>query len=151
GSAARLFLQIDSIVAQRGGIPKILMIAERIMEDFYSGLPAELPRLSEAVRVRRNFAAILEPLGNVTSQPLMGLVAIPIRYAFALHLVVPQLWHEVGQYVFWAEYSPAQRPRVDWEIALDSGSPGMTPFQRMAEAFEVDFQLRADMFADLLV
>ena len=149
GSAARLFLQIDSIVAQRGGIPKILMIAERIMEDFYARLPEDLPRLP-ALQGKRSFAAILEPLGNVTSQPLMGLVSIPIRYAFALHLVVPQLWHEVGQYVFWAEYSPLQRQRVDWEISR-SGSPDIAPSQRMAEAFEVDFQLRADMFADLLV
>lgn len=150
GSAARLFLQIDSIVAQRGAIPKILMIAERIMEHFYSRLPAELPRL-KLVRARRNFAAILEPLGNVTSQPLMGLVAIPIRYAFALHLVVPQLWHEVGQYVFWAEYSPAQRARVDRDISLETEDANMTPSRRQTEAFAVDFHLRGDMFADLLV
>jgi hypothetical protein len=150
GSAARLFLQIDSIVAQRGAIPKILMIAERIMEDFYSGLPAELPRL-QAVRGRRNFAAILEPLGNVTSQPLMGLVSIPIRYAFALHLVVPQLWHEVGQYVFWADYSPSQRARVDQDLSLAAGDPDVSPTARQDEAFLVDFHLRADMFADLLV
>ncbi|MFL6235978.1 MAG: hypothetical protein ACJ76N_22795 [Thermoanaerobaculia bacterium] len=153
GSAARLFLQIDSIVAQRGGIPKILMIAERIMEDFYAGLP-RFPKgrpWRPALPGKRSFAAILEPLGNVTSQPLMGLVSIPIRYAFALHLVVPQLWHEVGQYVFWAEYSPAQRQRVDWELSRGSGSPDIAPSQSMAEAFEIDFQLRADMFADLLV
>jgi len=150
GSAARLFLQIDSIVAQRGAIPKILMIAERIMEQFYSRLPAELPRL-QPVRARKNFAAILEPLGNVTSQPFMGLVAIPVRYAFALHLVVPQLWHEVGQHVFWAEYSPSQRARVDWEFALDAADASKTPSRRQTEAFAVDLHLRGDMFADLLV
>ncbi len=150
GSAARLFLQIDSIVAQRGAIPKILMIAERIMEDFYSRLPKELPRLPP-IHTSRNFAAVLEPQGNVTSQPLMGLVSIPIRYAFALHLVVPQLWHEVGQYVFWAEYSPSQRPRVDRDLSLDTEDPDMTPSRRQAQAFAVDLQLRADMFADLLV
>jgi hypothetical protein len=149
-SAERLFLQIDSIVAQRGAIPKILMIAERIMADFYSLLPESLPRL-QSIRAGKSFAAILEPLGNVTSQPLMGLVAIPIRYAFALHLVVPQLWHEVGQYVFWAEYSPSQRARVDKEFSLDSESPLKTPSRRQTEAFAVDFHLRADMFADLLV
>jgi hypothetical protein len=149
GSAARLFLQIDSIVAQRGAIPKILMIAERIMEHFYSRLPAELPRYAETVRVRRNFAAILEPLANVTSQPLMGLVAIPIRYAFALHLVVPQLWHEVGQYVFWAEYSPQVRPHADWNFSLRNHDE--SPSRTQTEAFAVAFHLRADMFADVLV
>jgi hypothetical protein len=149
-SAARLFLQIDSIVAQRGAIPKVLMIAERIMADFYSLLPGDFPRL-QAVRTKKNFAAILEPLGNVVSQPLMGLVAIPIRYAFALHLVAPQLWHEVGQYVFWAEYSPSQRARVDWELSRDVEGPGKTPSRLNAEAFVVDFHLRSDMFADLLV
>lgn len=148
GSGARLFLQIDSIVAQRGAIPKILMIAERIMKDFYHQLPRELhgPRGPQ----RDHFAAILEPLGNVTSQPLMGLVSIPIRYAFALHLVVPQLWHEVGQYVFWAEHSPSHRPSVDLEISQRTDS-SMTPSDRMNEAFFTDFHLRADMFADLLV
>lgn len=149
GSAARLFLQIDSIVAQRGAIPKILMIAERIMKDFYRQLPRELHGARSSQR--RDFAAILEPLGNVTSQPLMGLVSIPIRYAFALHLVVPQLWHEVGQYVFWAEYLPAQRLRRDLEISQRSEDSSMTPSRRMAESFEVDYHLRADMFADLLV
>jgi hypothetical protein len=146
GSAARLFLQVDSIVAQRGAIPKILIIAERIMEDFYSRLPSELPR-RVVLRSKRRFAAILEPLGNVTSQPLMGSVSIPIRYAFSLHLVVPQLWHEVGQYVFWAEYTP----HLEREISLSSMDPDMGASRSMVYDFEVDFQLRADMFADLLV
>ena len=150
GSAARLFLQIDSIVAQRGAIPKILMIAERIMEDFYAQIPPELARLPD-LRARRSFAAILEPLGNVASQPLMGLVSIPIRYAFALHFVVPQLWHEVGQYVFWAEYSPSQRARVDLDLSLSGADSDKTMSRRSSEAFEVDYHLRADMFADLMV
>ena len=81
----------------------------------------------------------------------MGLVAIPIRYAFALHLVVPQLWHEVGQYVFWAEYSPSQRTRVDWDLSLDAADVSKTPSRRQTEAFAIDLHLRGDMFADLLV
>lgn len=150
GSSGRLFLQIDSIVAQRGAIPKILMIAERIMQDLYRRLPPELHGPGQGVS-KREFAAILEPLGNLTSQPLMGLVTIPVRYAFALHLVVPQLWHEVGQYVFWAEYSPWQRARVDFEIAQEPVDTAMTPSRQKVESFAVDFHLRADMFADLLV
>lgn len=149
-SSARLFLQVDSIVAQRGAIPKILMIAERIMQDFYHMLPPGLHG-RETPAPTRHFAAILEPLGNVTSQPLMGLVSIPIRYAFALHLVVPQLWHEVGQYVFWAEYGPAHRARVNLQIAREDGNPEMTHSRQKEESFDVDFQLRADMFADVLV
>lgn len=155
GSAARLFLQVDSIVAQRGAIPKILMIAEWLMEHFYSRLPrvllSRVLQRAESTPVRQNFAAILEPLGNVTSQPLMGLVAIPTRYAFALHLVVPQLWHEVGQYVFWAEYSPQQRARVDQELTATIADLDRSPSEVQQEAFDVDFHLRADMFADLLV
>lgn len=150
GSASRLFLQVDSIVAQRGAIPKILMIAERIMQAFYRQLPAALPgRGKKSLHTR--FAAILEPLGNVSSQPLMGLVAIPVRYAFALHWVVPQLWHEVGQHVFWAEYSPSQRARVEREISLGVGDPKLTPSHVTFESFAIDYHLRADMFADLLV
>jgi len=148
GSSARLFLQIDSIVAQRGAIPKILMIAERIMRDFYRQLPLTLHSGRDPLAKR--FAAILEPQGNVTS-PSLGLVSIPIRYAFALHLVAPQLWHEVGQYVFLAEYSPAQRARVNREIARTPIGYGMTPSRRKLESFKIDFELRGDMFADLLV
>lgn len=148
GSSARLFLQIDSIVAQRGPIPKILMIAERIMEDFYRRLPVQFHG-GNAPKHKR-FAAILEPQGNVTS-PSWGLVAVPIRYAFALHLVVPQLWHEVGQYVFCAEYSPAKRERDRGESARESVDPEASLFRQKLESYRIDYELGGDMFADVLV
>ena len=93
-----LFGRRSSIPESRGSLQKLLYLADRLVNEFYD-------RISTSVKSGLEgsgpcFATVYEPIETIKSERYIGIIRVPSRYAFSLHLVLPQLWHEVGQFIF---------------------------------------------------
>ena len=149
GAFERLFRQIDSVVAQRGSIPKILFITEGLMKGFYRSIPGSVTGIRETRD--RTFSAVYEPQAAVSSHPSIGLVNIPLRYAFSLHLVLPQIWHEVAEFIFYERFLKNRARRLQFEETLAALKEKVAQADVDDLTFRLDYELRVDMFSDLLV
>lgn len=99
GSFDELFLQTDRAVVYRGSVQKFLYLADLLMNDFAARVSKrQLPPL---------FAAMYDAVGRTSTLRASGLVRIPVRHLFTLPDVIPDLWHEVGVYLFYKFVRPS--------------------------------------------
>ncbi len=102
GSFDDLFSPSDSVAAYRGSLQKILFISDNLTQQFYRRIDTPL---RDTRNKRYRFATIYKPQAAMSSEPLVGVINIPARHAFSLHLILPQLWHEVGQCCFHSNFT----------------------------------------------
>ncbi len=158
GSFDDLFSPSDSLASYRGSLQKVLFIADNLAQEFYWCLDPPLRARDD--RVHR-FSTIYRPQSVMSSAPLIGVINVPVRHAFSLHLILPQLWHEVGQYVFHRMFTLPLSTKTEKRLA--------TLLERLEEAKEKGkinkfiwmedgtlardalIQDTSDMFSDLLV
>ncbi len=140
GSFEDLFNPSVSLPAIRGGLQKLLYVADNLLQEFYEQYQSSLRQESIA---EGSFSTIYEPSSTIKSERYLGIIKIPVSYAFTLHMVVPQLWHEVGQYIFSQRYHPFS-PRIERRMRDLKQRSSTTP----ATALWKD---AADMYADLVV
>lgn len=99
----------DRIVAYRGGVQKLLLITDHLLNSFLSEIDSSPTELDAATAL---FATVHEPINAIRSEPALGFVKLPLRHRFSLPLVLPQLWHEVGQFVFRRRYPIPEHPET---------------------------------------
>ncbi len=146
GSFEPLFKHSYGLTNYRGGLQKPLLIADRLLHQFYSLLPDALKTDGRAGAPL--FATIFTSDATIASKRLTGVIQVPIRYAFSLHLVLPQLWHEAGQHVFHNLYSAPESTlasELDRRIRSLGGA-----FDQEDSRQQVVHDL-SDSFADILV
>ncbi len=95
GSFEEIFGVSDRLSSFRGGLQKFLILADQILHGFFLRVrpPGHWPDCPR-------FATIHEPVDEIKSIPLLGIVKIPYKNRFSLARVVPDLWHEVGVHMF---------------------------------------------------
>ncbi len=158
GSFDDLFSPSDCLASYRGSLQKILFIADNLTQEFYW-------RLDPPLRVQSDsgyrFSTIYRPQSVMSSEPLIGVINVPVRHAFSLHLILPQLWHEVGQYVFHRTFTQPLSTKTErrleallnrLEEAKSSGEiSGYIWMEDGMLARDALVQDTSDMFSDLLV
>ena len=166
GSFNHMFQPSQSLSAYRGGVQTILFIADNLIKEFYNridpalkkfdlpGQPYPTPELA--------FTTVYEPVGSILSERFTGVIQIPLRYTFAIHMVLPQLWHEVAQGVFQQHYSlpnyaidqrlRAVKKQLDKaEKKQPGGTQGASSRNFLPLEVKELQQHLSDMYSDLLV
>lgn len=138
GSFEEFLGQSDRAVFYRGGAQKMLFLADCLMNEFYRRAAPSLGKYAAlGVRVARDiplFASLYDAVGNIESEVNTGLVRVPARDVFLLAATLPDLWHEVGTYIFMND--------LDFKShALDFNEPGTRDL----------YVEMADHFGDLVV
>jgi hypothetical protein len=82
--------QNERVVSYRGGVQKLLYLADSLLNEYAS-------HVGEG---GTGLVCLYDPIDTVQSYPNLGIVQIPARYLFLLPLAVNHLWHEVGTYAF---------------------------------------------------
>jgi len=91
-----LFRSSNSVSSYRGGLQKVLLIADMLLLEFLNRLPS---KLAESLsHYGASCASAFTSNGVVHSKTYLGIIRIPLRFSFSLHLVLPQLWHEASQH-----------------------------------------------------
>jgi hypothetical protein len=96
GRFEEFLAQNERVVSYRGGIQKLLFLADSLLNSYAQRVYAseEEPALM----------SLYDPIDLVTSMRVVGFVRIPVRYIFVLPLAISHLWHEVGVHWFYAKY-----------------------------------------------
>ncbi|MDP9190122.1 MAG: hypothetical protein M3P06_00260 [Acidobacteriota bacterium] len=129
-SFEEMLMQNDRNVVYRGSVQKFLFLADALMNDFATSVNGGwVPPL---------FCTMYDSVPKIMSMPSMGIVRIPARHLFALPLVVPDLWHEVGVYWFYKRVA---------RIVFDTRGPD----GRTRETTDAEYLTLGDRFADLVV
>jgi hypothetical protein len=97
GSFLQFFDQSGHVSAYRGGVQKLLHITDHLADELYT-VATRPQRTGE--RPWPLFATTYEPIDSIRSEPVLGVIMIPLRYRFTIPLVLPQIWQEVGQFLF---------------------------------------------------
>jgi hypothetical protein len=103
GSFDEFLGQSDRALFYRGGAQKMLLLADCLMNDFYASAAPSVYNLPEELKIRpvlSVFATLYDAVERIKSVVGTGLVRIPARNVFKLASVIPDLWHEVGTYIF---------------------------------------------------
>jgi len=153
GSFEALFKRSYSVTSYRGGMQKSLLIADGLAHVFHDSLPAAL---RQDDRDARPLVTVFKSGGTITDVRLTGVIQIPLRYAFSLQLVLPQIWHETAQLVFQQQYSPptpdAQRLDDDLRVLDERLLATMGPKSPSLWQSKNDlFEQLGDAYSDLLV
>jgi hypothetical protein len=138
-SVSNPFRERKTIPEARGSLQKVLFLADCLVSEFYQDIDSSVK--SEILEPGTFFATVYEPIGTIISQTHTGIIRIPSRYAFSLHLVLPQLWHEVGQFIFQNRYGHPFSKLTD--AVIKENARKETRLLLLAES--------ADLYADLLV
>ena len=137
GRFEEFLAQDERVVSYRGGIQKLLYLADELLNSYAKRVyaPSEEPALM----------SLYDPVDVVESMRVVGFVRIPVRYVFALPLAIAHLWHEVGVHWFYSKYWNPQDPR--------SRKRAFTEYDRIASARPHDESAseadRIDMLTDL--
>lgn len=110
GSFEDLSNQSRSLPSYRGGLQKVLYIADNLLHEFHASIDEPLRHEGDS---NPEFYTVYEPKSTIRSLSRIGLIKIPMRYTYALHLVLPQLWHEVGTFLFQQSYPIPFCPTTD--------------------------------------
>ena len=113
GSFGNLFNQPFSAPAIRGSLQKMLFTADGLIREFFGFLPKQLTMDPVATEEGRaplpprapRLVAAFSPTTCIRSLRYLDIVEIPSRYAFSLQIVLPQLWHEVAQCIFFRQFN----------------------------------------------
>lgn len=90
GSYEEILGQSDRSVVYSGGVQKFLFLSDQLANDFARRLvPKDTPR----------FATIFDSVKTIISFRT-GLMRVPTSEIFSFALIVPDLWHEVGGYLY---------------------------------------------------
>jgi hypothetical protein len=103
GSFEEFLGQSDRALSYRGGAQKMLFLADCLMNDFYAHAALAPYSQSDAETIEPTpavFATLYDSVDHIQSQDFTGLVRVPARDVFLLASVLPDLWHEVGVYIF---------------------------------------------------
>ncbi len=157
----RLFGQRGNVPESRGGLQKILYVADDLLNELWERIDDAMK--PEHLRGKRFLVTLFEPTDTILSDRYTGIIRIPSRYAFMLQMVLPQLWHEVGQFLFHNEFGAATselmesiyavaeaedlRRREKREEQNDPAPPGVSLVPSASELL----RMVADHYADLLV
>ncbi|HYC58661.1 MAG TPA: hypothetical protein VEK79_03765 [Thermoanaerobaculia bacterium] len=102
GSYEEILGQSDRSVVYSGGVQKFLFLSDQLVKDFARRVePKETPR----------FATIFDSVKTIYSFRT-GLIRVPTSEIFSFPLIVPDLWHEVGGYLFFLRIAGSLRPRL---------------------------------------
>lgn len=97
GRFEEFLAQNERVVSYRGGIQKMLYIAD-CLTNAYARPILRAPEDS-------SFVTLYDPVDTVVNMRKAGFIRVPVRYLFFLPLAITHLWHEVGMYVFFSDYS----------------------------------------------
>ncbi len=128
----------QSVTGTRGSLQKLLFIADNLLHEFYLRVPSALRQNDSPT-----LSTLYEPIDTISSIRFTGLIRVPDSYAFSLHLVLPQLWHEVGQFVFQEAFSGPSSPETEEFFRRSNVPLDVDREELMAEA--------ADVFSDHIV
>jgi hypothetical protein len=138
GRFEEFLAQNERVVSYRGGIQKMLYIADELTDAYATQI---LPSESE-----RTFVTLYDPVDTVVNMRSAGFIRVPVRYLFFLPLAITHLWHEVGVHVFFSNYSiPFDERARSRAASFFERSPSQTP-QEIARIYvEV-----AEMYGDFI-
>jgi hypothetical protein len=96
GRFEEFLAQNERVVSYRGGIQKLLYLADALMNSYAARVldPGNPPA----------FMSLFDPIDIVLAMRIGGFVRVPVRYLFVLPLSITHLWHEVGVFQFYAKY-----------------------------------------------
>jgi len=152
GSFHRIFHYSDTIAPQRGGLQKVLFLADNLMQEFYARLPSCFKVSPYGPLI---FISVQEPESTISTAKLLGVIKIPARHAFSIHLITPQLWHEVAQHIFIEVYRSPLPEKLNRRLLYLSNV--LREEQGRSESNEISIDPQnitlqlSDMVADLLV
>jgi len=113
GSFDEFLGQSDRALFYRGGAQKMLFLADCLMNEFYSrSATTTRPQLAEDTTIGPVpfvFASLYDAVERIESVVGAGMIRIPARNVFKLAAVVPDLWHEVGTYIFFDQLDDFRR------------------------------------------
>jgi hypothetical protein len=130
-SFEEMLLRSDRNVVYRGSVQKFLFLADALMYDF-------LTKVSRRRHDGPRLWAMYDSITRIFSTPAMGLVRIPARHLFRLPSILPDLWHEVGVYIFYSEVAQEELEKID-----ESGN--------RVPVSVADYQTLGDRYGDLTV
>jgi hypothetical protein len=127
--------QNERVVSYRGGVQKLLYLADRLLNSY----------AAQVGEHDSGLVCLYDPIDTVQSRPNLGIVQIPARYLFLLPLAVNHLWHEVGTYTFHRR-NPMPDARVGDRLKL---AEERTDDKSVKKRGEMALHL-ADVYADAL-
>ena len=130
-SFEEMLLRSDRNVVYRGSVQKFLFLADALMHDF-------LTKVSRRRHDGPCLWAMYDSITRIFSHPPMGLVRIPARHLFRLPSILPDLWHEVGVYIFNAEVPQERLKKIG-------------PSSKHVSVSVDEYQTLGDRYGDLTV
>lgn len=138
GRFEEFLAQNERVVSYRGGIQKMLYIAD-VLTDAYA--KRILPAAED-----RTFVTLYDPVDTVLNMRTSGFIRVPVRYLFFLPLSVTHLWHEVGVHAFFCNYEVpfderARRRAIDFARR--------SPAESMQDVVRLHVEV-SEMYGDLI-
>jgi hypothetical protein len=96
GRFEEFLAQNERVVSYRGGIQKLLYLADALLNSYAQRVYASVEEPA--------LMCLYDPIDLVESMRVVGFVRIPVRYVFVLPLAISHLWHEVGVHWFYSKY-----------------------------------------------
>jgi hypothetical protein len=137
GRFEEFLAQNERVVSYRGGIQKMLYIADSLT-NAYAG-----PILTSD---ESTFVTLYDPVDTVVAMRRAGFIRVPVRYLFFLPLAITHLWHEVGVHAFFSNYAIPFDKRTARRMAAFSDLSEM-PSQHDVVSVHVEV---AEMYGDLI-
>lgn len=142
GRFEEFLAQNERVVSYRGGIQKMLYIAD-VLTDAYAKQILSNP-------ADRTFVTLYDPVDTVVNMRSAGFIRVPVRFLFFLPIAVTHLWHEVGVHAFFCNYSiPFDKRAMLRASDFADLSPAQTAQGRMREAGKLLVEV-AEMYGDLV-
>jgi hypothetical protein len=154
GSFKEILGQGDRAISYRGGVQKLIQLVDSLLNEFAENVADS----NERAGIR--LTALYDSVQVIESEPLLGVVSIPVRHLFLLPLNLPDLWHEVGQHIFQLRFGGPdnrrfRRVRHGLYEALFRGDHHLQSAERGADAMAIDELAMSvdlgDHYADLVV
>jgi hypothetical protein len=103
GSFEELLAHSDRVTTYRGGVQKLLYLADGLINDFVQMIDFAPSRLA--------FVAFYDSVETIETISDANLVRIPVRNLFRLPYVMVDLWHEVGATLYRIWYPRSRMPQ----------------------------------------
>lgn len=137
GRFEEFLAQNERVVSYRGGIQKMLYIADSLT-NAYAG-----PILTSD---ESTFVTLYDPVDTVVAMRRAGFIRVPVRYLFFLPLAITHLWHEVGVHAFFSNYAIPFDKRTMRRVAA-FGDLSEIPSRHDVVSVHVEV---AEMYGDLI-
>jgi hypothetical protein len=137
GRFEEFLAQNERVVSYRGGIQKLLYLADALLNSYAQRVYASIEEPA--------LMCLYDPIDLVESMRVVGFVRIPVRYVFVLPLAISHLWHEVGVHWFYSKYwnpidvRSRRRAMVDFHAMPpdESSSPTQERFDLLIDLADV--------------